>query len=446
MNVKYSLLGLFLALANIAVAQQLRCDTIHTTVNFERGYSTVDLDYADNRSALKSLSDSLRSFASDPALFIQSILVRGAASPDGFTSKNAVLSEKRARNIVRHLVRATSLPDTIFSIEAAGVDWRQLEQMVDTSSMPYKEEVLEIIRTTPQWVFNDGRIVDSRKRRLGMLHGGRPYNYMSRNFFPTLRNADFCTVVCMTQLNIPPSDTYSPTGSAEPDAVPESSAPKAEMVAMESGPETTTVDTDGNTGALQTSTSSVPVVTQSRGVAFPLAIKTNMLYDIAAVPNLAVEFAFLENYSVSLGGMYAWWSNEVRHRYWRVRGGEFELRRWWNPSCPDGQRWLTGHHFGLYAQLLDYDFEFGGPGQQSDGLNYGVGLSYGYSLSLNSRFNIDFVLGVGWLGGKYKKYHPADDCYVWTSTNNRFWIGPTKAEISLVYKFGSECKKKGGRK
>ena len=64
MNVKYSLLGLFLALANVAVAQQLRCDTIHTTVNFERGYSTVDLDYADNRSALKSLSDSLRSFAS----------------------------------------------------------------------------------------------------------------------------------------------------------------------------------------------------------------------------------------------------------------------------------------------------------------------------------------------------------------------------------------------
>ena len=44
-------------MAQVAVAQQMRCDTIFTTVNFERGYSVIDLDYKDNRSTLEGLSE-----------------------------------------------------------------------------------------------------------------------------------------------------------------------------------------------------------------------------------------------------------------------------------------------------------------------------------------------------------------------------------------------------
>ena len=73
-----------------------------------------------------------------------------------------------------------------------------------------------------------------------------------------------------------------------------------------------------------------------------------------------------------------------------------------------------------------------------DKWTYGAGLSYGYSLSLSNRLNIDFSIGIGYLWGKYKKYHPADGCYVWDSTNSRKWFGPTNAEISLVYVIGGK--------
>ena len=424
MNVRYSLLGLLFVMAQVAVAQQMRCDTIFTTVNFERGYSVIDLDYKDNRSTLEGLSERLRTLSSDPGLSIDSVMVQGFASPDGLTSKNIILAEKRARNIVSYLSSVTPLPENLFSVESSGVDWEKLERMVGESAMPYRDEVLEIIRTVPVWVIRGGKIVDSRKRRLGMLHGGKPYNYMAENFFPSLRHADFRTIVCMTSVITTPSVSYkSEDDSVETlsPALEASTETVVERIADEA-PAETPVTSGQQTG--------LPVAESKPGF---LALKTNMLYDLAAVPNCGMEFYFCKKYSLSVNGMYAWWSNDARHRFYRIYGGDVELRRYLG-----GRRLFEGHHIGAYCQMLTYDFSFGRKGIMGDKWTYGAGLSYGYSLSLSNRLNIDFSIGIGYLWGKYKKYHPADGCYVWDSTNSRKWFGPTNAEISLVYVIGGK--------
>ena len=53
--------------------------------------------------------------------------------------------------------------------------------------MPHRDTVLHILRHTPEWVLTNGVVTDSRKRQLGMLAGGRPWRYMERHFFPSLR-------------------------------------------------------------------------------------------------------------------------------------------------------------------------------------------------------------------------------------------------------------------
>ena len=55
--------------------------------------------------------------------------------------------------------------------------------------------------------------------------------------------------------------------------------------------------------------------------------------------------------------------------------------------------------------------------------------------------------GIGYLGGSYKEYIPLDGHYVWQTTKNRRWFGPTKAGISLVWLIGrgNYSRKKGGR-
>ena len=40
------------------------------------------------------------------------------------------------------------------------------------------------------------------------------------------------------------------------------------------------------------------------------SIRTNLLYDIAAIPNLNVELIFHNGWAVGIGGMYAWCSTD----------------------------------------------------------------------------------------------------------------------------------------
>ena len=105
--------------------------------------------------------------------------------------------------------------------------------------------------------------------------------------------------------------------------------------------------------------------------------------------------------------------------------------------------------------MVTYDFEMGGRGYMGgrpggtfwNKANYGVGLEYGYSLPVGRRLNLDFSLGLGYLGGTYYEYVPVDGHYVWEETKKRHWFGPTKAEVSLVWLLGrGNCKEKKGGK
>ena len=129
--------------------------------------------------------------------------------------------------------------------------------------------------------------------------------------------------------------------------------------------------------------------------------------------------------------MYSWWSKPRGNFFWRTYGGDVEIRRWVGRAAHENP--LTGHHVGLYGQMTTYDFAVSRNGSLADRWSWGAGISYGYSHPVGRRLNLDFTIGVGYFGGKYKKYRHIDDCYVWQSTHRLRWFGPTKAEISLVW-------------
>jgi hypothetical protein len=177
-----------------------------------------------------------------------------------------------------------------------------------------------------------------------------------------------------------------------------------------------------------------------------MGAKTNMLYDAAIIPNVGVEFYLGKNFSVVGNWMYSWWKSDKVAWYWRTYGGDLAVRYWFGKASKEKP--LQGHHIGLYGQILTYDFEVGGRGYLGDKWTYGGGLEYGYSLPVARRLNIDFTLGVGYLGGEFKEYLPIDGHYVWQVTKMRHWMGPTKAEISLVWLLGrgNENEGKGGKR
>ena len=180
-----------------------------------------------------------------------------------------------------------------------------------------------------------------------------------------------------------------------------------------------------------------------------VSVSTNLLYDAVLVPNVGLEFNIWDNWTLSLNGMWAWWTAEKVSWFWRVYGGEVAVRKYFGRRA--AVRSMTGHHAGLYGQALTYDFclgERGTIGGQPGGTlfdraNFAAGLEYGYSVPVAKRLNFDFTVGLGYHWGEYHEYIPVDDCYVWQATKNRRWIGPTKAEISLVWLIGKGNYNKG---
>ena len=185
---------------------------------------------------------------------------------------------------------------------------------------------------------------------------------------------------------------------------------------------------------------------------FYMALKNNMLYDAALTPNIGAEFYIGKDFSVYGEWMHAWWSNDNLHRYWRVYGGDIGAR-WWFGKAAHAKP-LTGHHAGIYAGILTFDFEFGETGYMGgkpggtllDRWFLSAGVEYGYSLPVASRLNIDFSIGLGYMGGNYIKYFPFDNDYFSQKEYKIRFFGPTKAEISLVWLLGhgNTNRKKGG--
>ena len=419
------ILLLFLVLyGGYAVAQEqdsVRTDTTSVRIYYRVGRSSLDTLLRDNGVRLREFGRRLEAFRADTTCRMNSVRITSGASPEGGTDINKRLAQERAANIVSYLRHNAELDTLHFEASVCDVDWRGLEKLVATSDMPYRDEVLDILRNTPEWVIQGGKVVDSRKRQLGMLAGGRPWRYMEERFFPELRYSAVSIVWDIAPKIFPVS-------------VPE----------PEPAVQTDTVIIKDTVYLRDTVVIDQPVPAEKKP--FFMALKTNMLYDAALVPNIGVEFYLGKGWSIGGNWMYAWWNSDRKHNYWRVYGGDLDLRKYFGRRAKEKP--LTGHHLGVYGGIVTYDFELGGKGYLGDKWSYHAGIEYGYSLPVARRLNIDFGIGIGYLGGEYKEYKPIDDHYVWQATKQRHWFGPTKAEISLVWLIGrgNTNKGKGGER
>ncbi|MDE6811364.1 MAG: DUF3575 domain-containing protein [Muribaculaceae bacterium] len=357
---------------------------------------------------------------------ISSIRVVGGASPEGSVRINNSLSKHRADRIFDFFASRTMLKDSVTTFDFIGRDWAGLARMVaEDPEVPGQREVLTLIKEIQDEIKKNGKDSEKNLLRLKTLGGGRPYAYMYKNIFPALRT----------------SALYIEYSYRYPERVMLSSLPPEELEVNVEIPETPQFE--------------IPDDLIAEGDIcrpFYMGLKTNMLYDALALPSVGAEFYIGRQWSVTANWTYGWWDKDSRHRYWRAYGGDIALRRWFGKAA--SEKPLTGHHLGIYGGVVTYDFEFGGKGYMGglpgktlwDRCNFMAGIEYGYSLPVARRLNIDFTIGVGYLWGKMIEYEPYENEYVWQKTKRVSFIGPTKAEISLVWLIGCDNynRKKGG--
>lgn len=419
----YRLVGVAFALL-VVIESSAQNLTDSVAVHFKQSKTYLDTAYKGNAKALEHLRDIVNRYAdSDSDLLLKEIKIMGGASPEGSVRFNNYLSNRRAARIFDYMDSKMMLPDSITRRTLLGRDWHGLRQEVAADKgMPYRQEVITLLDEIISRCDAGEKDNDTNLLELKKLRGGKPYLYMYRHIFPSLRQADVVMVFGR------PKKIWKPLPIVDN---------------LELMPDV----------AMVTSISDMGISELKEEKPFYMALKTNMLADILALPEIGVEFYLGKNMSIVGNWMYGWWDRNRTHRYWRAYGGDLALRWWFGKAAHNKP--LTGHHAGVYGGLLTYDFEFGGKGHMGgrpghnlwDRCMHIVGLEYGYSLPIARRLNIDFTLGVGYMEGKYVEYVPKGDCYKWEGTKMKHWIGPTKLEVSLVWLIGrGNYNKKGAKK
>ncbi|MDE7413612.1 MAG: DUF3575 domain-containing protein [Muribaculaceae bacterium] len=379
------------------------------TFYFQRGKSDFEPSLNHNSQALRHLD----SISQSGRPIILDINISGAASPEGSVTLNNHLSDRRAE-IIRDIISSKlNLSPTKTTSSFIGRDWRRLLDFArQDPEIPSQDETLSLLENIVYMIDQRGYEEESDHflEKLKAIDNGVTYKYLFSKYFPLLRSSR----VYFDYRLLPVLPLY-------PDSLPIS--------------------------VLTPSLSDIVVSTlpfeakESRN--FYMALKTNMLYDVLALPSLSAEFYLGKNFSAVGNWTYGWWDKNSTHRYWRAYGGDLAVRWWFGKKA--NEKPLTGHHLGIYGGIFTYDFEFGGKGYMG-GLPHETlwnrslrmaGIEYGYSLPIARRLNIDFTIGIGYMGGKYIKYIPDGGRYLWQSTNKLNWFGPTKAEISLVWLIGN---------
>lgn len=404
----------FLIVCTVTLSASSKTDSV--SVFFPVSRMEIVPAYMENRPHLDSFDarlDSLRNRAVGKAPY--RIDLFGAASPEGSYAFNRMLSRRRADILLDYLTRLINVPDSLVERSYAVRNWQTLRLLLnDYPMLPARDDVKRLLDSALS--DNEESLSpaqsDALLNALRRIDGGKAYSYMARNIFPKLREARLMLF-------------FHPEMMTD-SIMEDSSLPYTAALAV-------------ITPLL------IPTPPQSPPGPHPhyrFAIRTNLLFDAAAVPTLGLEFPIGKRFSLQGEWMYAWWSHRASDFFWRIYGGDIGARWWFGSKTP--LRVLSGHHLGIYLQALIWDFETGGRGYMGgappgkaiwDRANLGAGIEYGYSFPLNPHLSLDLSLGIGYLGGSWREYLPMCGNYVWQSTHTLSYFGPTKGEVSLVYLF-----------
>lgn len=408
-------------------------------IHFRQSKWNLDREVGDNASVLDSIMHRLDIVFADSTFCLDKISITGGASPEGSLTFNKFLSEQRAESIFDYFSRYQNISEADKIYTFLGRDWEGVHRhALADSNLPYQDETLLLLESISKEKAMTGKEPAGSLQRLKSLRNGIPYRYLYRHIFPKVRASK--VVLDYTLHPMPHSVEKIDSLMEQKDVM---IADTISIIKQEC-----IVNNDS--------------VLIKSCLPFYMDIRTNMAYDLLALPNIGAEFYIGRGFSVGVNWMYAWWNDRPLMKFWRAYGGELNLR-WWLNSRKNIERHSTpfsGHHLGLYGQIYTYDIrvsgnngELGGKpeGNLFDSPFWAAGLEYGYTLPLTCRLSIDFSIGIGYTAGVYHKYRPdriatGDVHYVWLETNRRKYFGPTKAEIALVWLIGAgNINRKGGR-
>ena len=161
--------------ANAQVDRELKKSV---KVHFRQGATTLDENYMDNKATLSEFAREVKKHYSDSTAHFRQIRVVSSASPEGGKTINDRIAKQRAEAITRWISNEIAV-DLDYAVESTGIDWALLNELIlADSNVPYRDEVVELLNSTPVIVVENGKEIEKRYNALKAFKGGQPYQYI----------------------------------------------------------------------------------------------------------------------------------------------------------------------------------------------------------------------------------------------------------------------------
>lgn len=177
----------------------------------------------------------------------------------------------------------------------------------------------------------------------------------------------------------------------------------------------------------------------SKLAAQEVAIKTNLVYDLTSTINGGIEFGLSKKWTMDISANVNPWtfSDNRKWQHWLIQP---EVRYW---VCES----FNGHFFGAHLMGGEYnignlktnisfwDDKWDFKNKRYEGWFIGAGVVYGYSWMLSKHWNLEAVIGLGYVYTRYDQYGCAKCGSKQEEDRSRNYMRPTKAGINLIYAF-----------
>ena len=433
----------------------LYADSVLTSITLPRGVARL-ANYPQFNAAVYELSRVLQ----DPSKELMQVWVCGSTCPDGLWGENVTLSQARTDAAAAYLRDVTGIPEYKIHKESLNEDWDRLAELVTESDLPYKYEVLYIIRTKT-W--------GERKTALQKLDGGRVWKILQRDFFPKLRCVRFA-IYCKWDPSKPylsaPEEEFSDkiiirdtvyvrdTVYIMPQPSPVVVVKDTVVVSSPVVHPTEIVAPKENTTReevyQQYRTSSMTRTEQKKYWDTPwmMGLKTNVIADVMAVPMAGVEFQIGNHVSFDLEAWYTGYNIFCKEDSNTNFYGFSPEVRWW----VKGRAMERGSFFGLHANAAWYTLQWTDGFLYQNGMKdtyqaeagnnfpaWSVGLTYGYAFALDRKahWGVEILLGLGYGNYSHNRglWNGAEQKWTIHDHQNNTHIGITRAGINLTYRF-----------
>lgn len=160
-----------------------------------------------------------------------------------------------------------------------------------------------------------------------------------------------------------------------------------------------------------------------------LAVKTNALYLATSTPNVGVEFALADRWTIDVSGGYNPWTldkeDNFKLKHYQVSP---EVRYWF---CEVFQGHFVGIN-GVYTQFNVGAVPSIMEESRIQGWAAGAGITYGYAFPIARRWNLELTAG---LGGWYTAHDQFEGrkCGLFQQRVDKLAFGPTALGVTFVY-------------